>query len=114
MVPIKNSPPERLSARTRQLWDELAPDIDSLAQMALLTEALQGLTRVDYARQILKVEKLTTTLSTRAVHAHPAARVEQDAMGLFMRMWQSLGSDKPSRAGPLDFSGITDWPESEQ
>jgi len=47
MVPIKNSPPERLSARTRQLWDELAPDIDSLAQMALLTEALQGLTRVD-------------------------------------------------------------------
>ena len=98
--------PEGLSERSQKLWQEAtARRCRSACRLELLTQALRALDRAEAARRIIGREGMTTrTVTTNAVHAHPALKVEQQARGQFLRSWKALGlSWDPlvdGRAGP--------------
>ena len=85
-------PPAALSERSSRLWDAIVPaQARSAGRLALLTEALTSLDRLDEVRAVLRAEGLVhKTESTGALHVHPLVRVEKDSQGAFLRAWAML------------------------
>ena len=87
------SPPDHLSEKSKALWASLVPRrAKSPERLALLTVALESLDRADAARELLAEEGMVaTTATTKAVHLHPAAKLERESRAIFARIWKQLG-----------------------
>jgi hypothetical protein len=57
----------------------------------MIEEALRALDGADQARAIIDAGELTTvTESTKAVHVHPAYRVERECRAMFAQLFDKL------------------------
>lgn len=85
-------PPEHLSPRSKTLWQEIAPHrARSIERRTLFQAALEALDRADEARQVIQAEgMISKTITTGAVHIHPAVKLEREARGQFAKIWDLL------------------------
>jgi hypothetical protein len=86
------APPEHLSERSKALWNDIGPQkIHSLGRQVFFQTALEALDRAEEARVIIQAEGLVSvTASTKAVHVHPAAKIERENRALFAKLWADL------------------------
>jgi P27 family predicted phage terminase small subunit len=85
--------PAHLSARSRQLWNELKfSQARDIARRALFQSALECLDRADAALQTIEKDgMISKTRTTGALHVHPAVRIERESRAQFAKIWHSLG-----------------------
>jgi phage terminase small subunit len=85
-------PPDHLSPRSKTLWNEIGPDsAQSVQRRVLFQTALECLDRADQARELVKMEGLTTTTKTTgALHINPLVKLEKEAIAQFVKIWGLL------------------------
>lgn len=86
--------PEGLSEKSQRLWTEAMRSERKWTgpRREALFQALAALDRADQARETVDREGLTSvTESTKAVHVHPAAKVEREARAQALRGFETLG-----------------------
>ena len=89
--PAEPGPPAHLSERSAALWRAVVPGSRSAGRLELLTVALEARDRADSARREIEAAGLTfENKVTGACHAHPAVKIEKDALTLFVRCWDLL------------------------
>ena len=97
--------PDGLSDRATALWHAVVPArAVSAGRRALVEEALRALDRADEARALVDAEGLcTTTATTKAVHVHPAAKIEREARQMFAKIWSGMHLEFSAREDGRSF-----------
>ncbi len=97
-------PPEHLSERSCQLWEDVAGRrVNSPEQYVLLRVALEALDEADECRRIIAEDGLVlTTLGSGTKHKHPLLDAGRSARAAFTKTWALLNLTFT----PMDFGGM--------
>jgi hypothetical protein len=87
------SPPGGLSAASDTIWTTLGPTrVKSPERRVLFEQGLRALDRVTAAQAIISRDGPTLkNHDTGVMYAHPATRVEKDALFAAIAVWRALG-----------------------